>query len=199
MFLNVFGLSTLGGDVVRGLYLGDGRRPGLALNSVIFDRISGLAILMAMGAIALLAFPSYHAALAPQRGVHRRRARARGGLVDLPAAGSPAAGGQSAAPPGGARPGALLDAIARCSCASSLLSLVFHLSQVGVQWLLARAAGTPLPVLLLLVMHPILSLMMALPVSIGRLRRPGGRLSLLPHAGSTSTTRSPSPSGCSGG
>ena len=59
MFLNVFGLSTIGGDVVRGLYLGDGRRPGLALNSVIFDRISGLAILMAMGAIALLAFPGY--------------------------------------------------------------------------------------------------------------------------------------------
>src|SRR5262245_2395427 len=59
MFLNVFGLSTIGGDVVRGLYLGAGRRPGLALNSVIFDRISGLAILMALGAAALLAFPEY--------------------------------------------------------------------------------------------------------------------------------------------
>src|SRR5262245_14184751 len=59
MFLNVFGLNTIGGDVVRGLYLGDGRRPALALNSVIFDRISGLAILMALGAAALLAFPQY--------------------------------------------------------------------------------------------------------------------------------------------
>jgi hypothetical protein len=83
MFLNVFGLSTIGGDVVRGLYLGDGRRPGLALNSVIFDRISGLAILMAMGAIALWRF-RVRAALAPQCGVHRRRTRARGGVVDLP-------------------------------------------------------------------------------------------------------------------
>ena len=60
MFLNVFGLSTLGGDVVRGLYLGGGNRPALALNSVLFDRVSGLAILMAMGAVALLAFPSFH-------------------------------------------------------------------------------------------------------------------------------------------
>ena len=30
IFLNVFGLSTIGGDVARGLYLGDGERPGLA-------------------------------------------------------------------------------------------------------------------------------------------------------------------------
>ena len=60
MFLNVFGLSTIGGDVVRGLYLGDGDRPGLALNSVIFDRVSGLVVLMALGAVALLAFPQYH-------------------------------------------------------------------------------------------------------------------------------------------
>jgi uncharacterized membrane protein YbhN (UPF0104 family) len=59
MVVNVFGLSTIGGDVVRGLYLGAGRRPALALNSVIFDRMSGLAILMALGALALLAFPQY--------------------------------------------------------------------------------------------------------------------------------------------
>jgi uncharacterized membrane protein YbhN (UPF0104 family) len=40
MFLNVFGLSTIGGDVVRGLYLGGGRRPGLALNSSIASTAS---------------------------------------------------------------------------------------------------------------------------------------------------------------
>src|SRR5262249_62009548 len=49
---------------------------------------------------------------------------------------------------------------------TSALSLVFHLSQVVVQWLLARAAGTSLPFSYFLVMHPILSLMMALPLSI---------------------------------
>ena len=179
MFLNVFGLSTIGGDVARGLYLGDGRRPGLALNSVIFDRISGLAILMAMGATALLAFPGYAlpwplsaacivgglalvvgwwtcpklVRLLPERNRLRRQVE-----HDL-------------APFWSDR--ALLVRV-------SLLSLVFHLSQVGVQWLLARAAGTSLPFSYCLVMHPILSLMMALPLSIGGFGvREGGYLYFL--------------------
>lgn len=179
MFLNVFGLSTIGGDVVRGLYLGDGRRPGLALNSVIFDRISGLAILMAMGAIALLAFPGYAlpwplsaacivgglalvvgwwtcpklVRLLPERNRLRRQVE-----HDL-------------APFWSDR--ALLVRV-------SLLSLVFHLSQVGVQWLLARAAGTSLSFSYCMVMHPILSLMMALPLSIGGFGvREGGYLYFL--------------------
>ena len=179
MFLNVFGLSTIGGDVVRGLYLGDGRRPGLALNSVIFDRISGLAILMAMGAIALLAFPGYAlpwplsaacivgglalvvgwwtcpklVRLLPERNRLRRQVE-----HDLA--------------PFWSDPALLVRV--------SLLSLVFHLSQVGVQWLLARAAGTSLPFSYCMVMHPILSLMMALPVSIGGFGvREGGYLYFL--------------------
>ena len=62
----------------------------------------------------------------------------------------------------------------------SLLSLAFHLSQVGVQWFLARAAGTSLPFSYCMVMHPILSLMMALPVSIGGFGvREGGYLYFL--------------------
>src|SRR5262249_59597548 len=55
---------------------------------------------------------------------------------------------------------------------TSALSLVFHLSQVVVQWLLARAAGTSLPFSYCLVMHPMLSLMMALPLSIRGLCAP---------------------------
>jgi len=179
MFLNVFGLSTIGGDVVRGLYLGDGRRPGLALNSVLFDRISGLAILMALGAAALLAFPGYAlpwplsaayivggvvlvvgwwtcpklVQLLPVRNRFRRQVE------------------HELAPFWSDR--GLLVRV-------SLLSLVFHLSQVGVQWLLARAAGTSLPFSYCLVMHPILSLMMALPISIGGFGvREGGYLYFL--------------------
>src|SRR6185369_9517711 len=59
MFFNLLGISTLGGDVVRGLYLGRGHRPGLALNSVLFDRVSGLAVLMALCSVTLLAHPEY--------------------------------------------------------------------------------------------------------------------------------------------
>src|SRR2546426_6789565 len=59
MFFNLFGPGTIGGDVVRALYLAEGHRPGLAINSVVFDRVSGLALLMALGAAALIAFPRY--------------------------------------------------------------------------------------------------------------------------------------------
>src|SRR5213080_5036285 len=57
--LSAYKWSTIGGDVVRALYLAEGDRPGLAVNSVVFDRVSGLALLMAFGAAALIAFPQY--------------------------------------------------------------------------------------------------------------------------------------------
>jgi glycosyltransferase 2 family protein len=179
MFLNVFGLSTIGGDVVRGLYLGDGRRPGLALNSVLFDRVSGLVILMALGAGALLAFPQYN--------LPRILSAACivGGLT-LVVAWWTCPRLVHLLPPGNRirrqverdlapfwEDRALLVWI-------SLISLVFHLSQVVVQWLLARAAGTSLPFSYCLVMHPMLSLMMALPLSIGGFGvREGGYLYFL--------------------
>ena len=59
MFFNLLGPSTVGGDVARGLYLADGRHAAIALNSVVFDRVSGLAFLLALGAAALLLGPRY--------------------------------------------------------------------------------------------------------------------------------------------
>jgi glycosyltransferase 2 family protein len=179
MFLNVFGLSTIGGDVVRGLYLGGGRRPGLALNSVLFDRISGLAILMALGAAALLAFPQYN--LPRVLSV----ACIVGGLTIVV--------GWWTCPrlvhllPPGNRLRRLVERDLApfwedraLLVSTSLISLVFHLSQVVVQWLLARATGTSLPFSYCLVMHPMLSLMMALPLSIGGFGvREGGYLYFL--------------------
>ena len=179
MFLNVFGLSTIGGDVARGLYLGDGQRPGLALNSVIFDRFSGLAVLMAMGAAALLAFPQYDlpwllsaacivsglllvvgwwtcprlVRFLPKR--NRIRRQVENELEPF------------------WRDRGLLARV-------SALSALFHLSQVGVQYLLALAAGTRLPFSYCLVMHPILSIMMSLPLSVGGFGvREGGYLYFL--------------------
>lgn len=179
MFLNVFGLSTIGGDVVRGLYLGDGRRPGLALNSVVFDRVSGLAILMALGATALLAFPQYNLPRVLSA------ACIVGGLTLVV--------GWWTCPrlvrllPRGNRLRRQVEhdlapfwRDRRLLVWTSVLSLVFHLSQVVVQWLLARAAGTSLPFSYCLVMHPMLSLMMALPLSIGGFGvREGGYLYFL--------------------
>jgi len=183
MFLNVFGLSTLGGDVVRGLYLGGGNRPALALNSVVFDRVSGLAILMAMGAVALLAFPSFHLPWGFSA------ALIAGGL-GLVIAWWTCPLLVRLLPPGNRVRRQVEDDLApfwtdrRMLALSSLVSVVFHLSQEGVQWLLARAAGAPVPFSYCLVMHPVLSVMMALPLSLGGFGvREGGYLWFLRRIG----------------
>lgn len=179
MFFNVFGVATIGGDFVRGLYLGGGHRPGLALNSVLFDRFSGLALLMALGAIALLAAPQYHfplvmvvtlvlgglflvfgwwmcprlVRLLPRDNRFRRQV-------------------ETELEPFWRDRGLLLRV--------SIISMVFHLTQVGVQWVLARAAGAHLDFAYCLIFHPVLSLMLALPVSLGGFGvREGGYLYFL--------------------
>jgi glycosyltransferase 2 family protein len=179
MVVNVFGVSTIGGDVVRALYLGGGRNAAVALNSVVFDRVSGLAILMALGALAFLAFPEYRLPSALS--------------VALMAGGVALAVGWWTCP----RLVRLLPVrnrfrrLVECDLAPfwrdrrllvqiSALSAIFHLSQVGVQYLLARAAGTSLPFSYCLVMHPVLSLMLAMPISIGGFGvREGGYLYFL--------------------
>lgn len=179
MFFNLLGVSTLGGDVVRALYLGRGRRPGLALNSVLFDRVSGLAILMALGSITLLAYPQYHFAGPLSTGI------IAGGILLLI--------GWWTCPylvkvlPRDHRIRRLVETElapfwrdSRLLARVAVVSLAFHLSQVCVQWLLVQAAGSKVPFTYCLVFHPILSIMMALPVSIGGFGvREGGYLYFL--------------------
>jgi len=166
MFFNLFGIGTIGGDLARALYLSGGRHRALAIHSVLFDRVSGLALLMLLGAAALVAAPQFHfpwplwAAVVfggfglfigwwtcpwlvrvlpvPQR----IRYQVEHDLAPF------------------WRDSRLLGRVA-------LVSLVFHVLQCGVQWCLARAAGTSLPFSYCLIMHPLLSVMLALPVSLG--------------------------------
>ena len=179
MFFNLFGLSTVGGDVARALYLGAGERPGLALNSVLFDRLTGLALLMAIGAVALVAFPQYHFPLWLSASVvagglalvlgwwmaprlvrllprtNRIRQQVENDLVPF------------------WRDRILLLRV-------SVVSIVFHFSQIWVQYVLARAAGAEISFSYCIVFHPILSLMQALPVSVGGFGvREGGYLYFL--------------------
>ena len=58
MFFNLVGPSTLGGDLARALYLAEGRRRSVAINSVLFDRVSGLAVLMGLGAVVQVVAPT---------------------------------------------------------------------------------------------------------------------------------------------
>jgi uncharacterized membrane protein YbhN (UPF0104 family) len=55
MFVNTFGLGTLGGDLARALsLLGNGKKRSLALASVVSDRIHGLLTLLGMAVVAMI-------------------------------------------------------------------------------------------------------------------------------------------------
>ncbi len=178
MFFNLLGPSTIGGDVVRALYLGEGRRPGLAINSVVFDRVTGLAVLMALGAGALVAFPEYHlpwlltaalvaggvllvlgwwmcprlVRLLPEQNRVRRQVESELGPFW--------------------RDRRLLARVAG-------VSLVFHLSQVCVEYVLVRSAGAALPLSYCLVFHPVVAVMGAVPLTVAGIGSVGGYLYFL--------------------
>lgn len=179
MFFNVFGPSTIGGDVVRGLYLGDGRRPVLALNSVVFDRVSGLVLLMALGAVALFLFPGY--GLPP---LLTLTIVAGGALLVVAWWTCPRL--VRLLPAGNRLRRQVEDDLGpfwldrRLLARVAAISLSFHLTQVCVQYVLARAAGVALPFSYCLIMHPVISVMTALPVSVAGLGvREGGYLFFL--------------------
>src|SRR5262249_57602332 len=57
MYLNLFAPSTVLGDLARGLLLArDGGGIGLALQSVLADRLSGMLMLLWVGAVGFLLF-----------------------------------------------------------------------------------------------------------------------------------------------
>ena len=59
MFFNAFGFGTVGGDVMRAMYLGGATDRARAVNSVLIDRLTGLAVLIAMSVAALVVFRRY--------------------------------------------------------------------------------------------------------------------------------------------
>ena len=156
MFFNLFGPSTLGGDAVRVMYLGRGRRRMLAAGSVLFDRMSGLAVLVALAAVVQLVY-------------HPRLPRAL--YSSVTSVGLLLVVGWVAAPwlvrvlPREQRIRRLMaDELApfwrdgTLLALTAVLSLVFHLSQVAVQYLLGLAIGVTLPFWYCLVFHPLVVL-----------------------------------------
>jgi uncharacterized membrane protein YbhN (UPF0104 family) len=177
MFFTLFG-TTIGGDVVRALYLGGGRRPGLAVNSVVFDRVSGLAVLVALGAVALLVFPDYGlpwplmaasvaggAALVVGWWISPRLVRL------LPRTNRLRRHVETELGPFWRDRGLLARVAA--------VSLAFHLTQVAVQYVLVRAAGGTVPFSYCLIYHPMISVMAAVPVVGGLGVQQGGYLYFL--------------------
>lgn len=189
MFFNLVGPSTLGGDLVRALALGRGERRALALHSVMFDRVSGLVVLVSMGLVALLAFPQY--------GLPPALARLTGGIVVV------LLGGWWMLPrvlalvlPATHRVRAFVeqDLAALWRDQGLLASVVivstgFHLVQVTVQYTLACALGLAVPFSYCLIFHPAVSLLAALPITVSGLgMREGGYVFFLHRIGVTSAS-----------
>lgn len=185
MFFNVFGLGTVGGDVVRGLALaGPGGRRTLALNTVVADRVNGLLVLLAIGLVALLLFRDYDLPWF----VYWTTLALSAGLL----------GGWWLAP-------VLLPLVLPANhwfrvlverdlapywsdvpllARVSLLSAVFHLSQIAVLWLLAAALGIAIPPSYYFVFGPLVNVFATLPISVNGLGvREGAYVYFLTHVG----------------
>jgi glycosyltransferase 2 family protein len=189
MFFNLFALGTLGGDAGKIFYLARDEDPNgradasaRALVTILADRAIGMAVLVWIGAAALLTFPSY-AALVP--------ATVRYATFVIAAA--PIAGyalfpflvrGLEKIPHSLARKlrdlGAAYWRRPDVLGGSILVSLVFHLMQIWIQILIADALRFELPWSYAFVFFPLVDIVTMLPVSIsGMGLREGGYLFFL--------------------
>lgn len=189
MFFMSFGPSTLGGDFVRGLYLAEGGgRRGRAFNSVLFDRLNGLVVLVAIGAAAFLVFPRYRT-LAPEFSIM---------FWITVAFGSALLAGWLLAPwlvrvllPPDHRIRHFVEVDLgpfwtdrRMLLAASAVSFAFHLVQIAAQWVVSRAIGVEVPLSYIAVYHPLVSAVASIPVTFSGIGlREGGYLYFLTKLG----------------
>lgn len=185
MFFNVFGLGTVGGDVVRGLALAarSGRRT-LALNTVVADRVSGLLVLLAIALASLLLFRTYELPAI----VYWTTVSLSAGLL----------GGWRLAPrllPLVLAPDNWFRRLVEKDLAPywndyrllwrvSVVSAIFHVSQIGVIALLARSLHLEVPASYFFIFCPLVNVFAALPISINGLGvREGTTVYFLTHVG----------------
>ena len=185
MFFNAFGFGTVGGDVVRALYLarGGGRR-ALALNTVVADRVSGLLVLLAVALVALIVFHQYGLPPAVYWGVIALASALLGGWRLLP----------HVLPrllPADNRLRRLVERDlapywndGRLLLDVGTVSAIFHLSQIGVLLILTHALGLAVPWSYCFIFGPLVNVMAAIPVSLNGLGvREGGYVYFLSHIG----------------
>ena len=167
MFFNLFGPATVGGDVVRGLYLAerDGRRV-VALNSVLFDRLAGLVMLIFVAAVALAVFGRF--GLPPAL------------VVTTLAAGIGLTAGWWLVPGLARRMLAPRNRIRRLVddelgplwrdrsllAKTAAISLLFHVWQIVALMAVGYAAGVHVPWAYYFICHPLVTVLGAMPVSL---------------------------------
>jgi glycosyltransferase 2 family protein len=166
MAVNCFGVGTVGGDLARALVLGGrSKKKAIALASVFADRVHGLTVLAGIGVVSIAFVGRQHI----------------GGeyLVLLPAciiavvvAWYFGPGIALAALPKGGALHKNLEQIAEVfprEAATisyiSLISLVFHLLQIGLHQVMAAGFGIQIPWAVLLVTIPVINILSSLPIS----------------------------------
>jgi uncharacterized membrane protein YbhN (UPF0104 family) len=185
MFFNTFGLGTVGGDIVRALYLaGSGGRRGLALNTVVADRVSGLLALLGIALAALVVFHHYELPAVIYWGVIALSSALLGGWRLLPWL------VPKLLPERNRLRRLVEEDLApywddyRLLAEVSVLSLSFHLSQIGVLLILTHALGLAVPWSYCLVFGPLVNILAAIPISWNGLGvREGGYVFFLAHIG----------------
>jgi glycosyltransferase 2 family protein len=169
MFFNAFGFGTVGGDLMRALYLAGGERRTLALNTVVADRVSGLLVLLVIALVALLAFRTYELPAV----LYWSTLFLSAGLL----------AGWRLAPwivprilPVGNWFRRLVEVDLapywrdyRLLARASVMSLAFHLSQFAVLGILGAALALPIPRSYFFVFAPLVNVFSALPVSVNGL------------------------------
>ncbi len=189
MFFMFFGPSTLGGDFVRGLYLAEGGgRRARAFNSVLFDRLNGLVILVAIGAASFVLFPRDRG-LAPEFGLMFWVTVAFGGGLFLGWLLAPRLVRWFLPPEHRIRRFVEGDlgpfwTDRSMLLATSTVSFFFHLVQIAAQWIVSRALGIDVPFSYICVFHPLVSAVASIPISLSGIGlREGGYLYFLTKIG----------------
>jgi glycosyltransferase 2 family protein len=185
MFFNAFGFGTVGGDMIRALYLagGAGRR-ALALNTVVADRVSGLLVLLAIALVSLLVLHQYELPAAIYWGVIAFSAALLGGWRMLPHVLPRLLPAQNRLRRLIERDLAPYWNDGRLLAEIGALSAIFHLSQITVLLILTRALGIEVPPSYCFIVGPLVNVMAAIPVSLNGLGvREGGYVYFLSHVG----------------
>ncbi len=185
MFFNAFGFGTVGGDVVRALYLaGAGGRRALALNTVVADRVSGLVVLLGVALVALGVLHHYELPGAIYWGVIALSSTLLGGWRLFPRILPKVLKSDH-------RLTRLIEEDLapywddhRLLAEVCLLSLFFHLSQIGVLVVITEALGLAVPWSYCFILGPLVNILAAIPVSLNGLGvREGGYVFFLAHIG----------------
>ncbi|MPZ78441.1 MAG: hypothetical protein GEU77_18205 [Deltaproteobacteria bacterium] len=166
MFVNCFGLGTVGGDLARALVLGSGsKQKATALASVFADRVHGLTVLATIGVVSMAFFGRQHIGseylvLLPV------------GIIAIVMGWYFGPGIALAVLPKGGVLHQKMQEIARVFPRNlatigyiSVISLVFHLLQIFIHQVMAAGFGIQIPWQVLLVTIPVVNILSSLPIS----------------------------------